>query len=155
MDGIKESKLFPYERKVQFYDPGAANKHVDNKIKNKVKEWFSTLKQSVTGEVKVENNDGHEIKPTNFPLRPGTIEETLKYKVFRHQRRNVTMVFIMETPMHFNDIKAPMLTWLKKGKYMMTRHNFNTKPLKSSRLASSLENILPTPTEKRYTRTLI
>jgi hypothetical protein len=77
MDGIGESKLFRYETKLQFYDPGAAKEHVGNKIKNKVKEWFSTLKQSVTGEVKVENNDGQEIKLTNFPLKPGTIEDTL------------------------------------------------------------------------------
>jgi hypothetical protein len=125
MDGIGESKLFRYETKLQFYDPGAAKEHVGNKIKNKVKEWFSTLKQSVTGEVKVENNDGQEIKLTNFPLKPGTIEDTLKYEVLRHQHRNIIMVFIIETPMRFNDITALMLTWLKKQNYMMTRHNFN------------------------------
>jgi hypothetical protein len=38
MYGIEESKLFCYETKLQFYDQGAANEHIDNKIENKVKE---------------------------------------------------------------------------------------------------------------------
>jgi hypothetical protein len=33
MDGIEESELFRYETKLQFYDLGAANEHVDNNIK--------------------------------------------------------------------------------------------------------------------------
>jgi hypothetical protein len=95
----------------------------------KVKEWFSTLKQSLKSELRIKNNYGIEIKLTDFPIEPGTIIENLKYEVFRHQHRNVTMVFIMETLMGFNDIKASMLTWLKKQNYMMNRHNFNTKTL--------------------------
>jgi hypothetical protein len=67
--------------------------------------------------------------PDDGGPKPPDPKDTLKYKVFRHQHRNITMVFIMETPMRFNDIKASMLTWLKKQNYMMTRHNFNTKTL--------------------------
>jgi hypothetical protein len=51
-------------------------------IENKIGERSSTLKESVTGEVNIEYNGGQEIKLTDFPLKPGTIEETLKYKVF-------------------------------------------------------------------------
>jgi hypothetical protein len=69
MDDIEESKLFHYQTKIQLYDPRAASEHVENKLENKVKEWLFTLKQAVKNDIKVENNDGHEIKLTGFPFK--------------------------------------------------------------------------------------
>jgi hypothetical protein len=44
------------------------------------------------------------IKLTDFPLKPETAKNILKYEVFLHQCRNVTMVFVLEMPMRFNDM---------------------------------------------------
>jgi hypothetical protein len=80
-------------------------------------------------DIKANNNDGQVIKLTGFPLKPETAKNILKYDVFFHQCCNVTMVFLLEMPMCFKDIKPVMLTWLKKQNCMMTRHDFDMKIL--------------------------
>lgn len=128
MSGIETTDSFTYVTTLQFYDAHAVSGSASSStlVGKKVKEWLSAMLMR-NDQLIIKTKEGVHLKLTEYPDNEADAYESLKYEVFRHNRRNISVLLYITSNLRFHDIKQSVLTYLHTKNMYMSRHLFKTQ----------------------------